>query len=54
MWRDMEATGVEVSVEGFRFFEIREDKIVSHWALIDGQKIENNLKKMSSSCKIGS
>ncbi|SFE44052.1 Predicted ester cyclase [Chitinophaga sp. CF118] len=51
VWRDIAPTGVNVSAIGYRSFRITEDKIIEHWALIDGNTIENQLKDTVSGCK---
>lgn len=51
-WRDIEPTGIELQTVGYRCFELKEGKIIGHWALIDGQVIENQLKSTSHGCKI--
>lgn len=52
VWRGIEPTGIELSTTGFRHFKIQDEKIVEHWALIDGQTIENQLKDASHGCAI--
>jgi predicted ester cyclase len=52
IWRGIEPIGVEVKIAGFRFYKIVQGKIIAHWALIDGQAIENQLKNVSQGCKI--
>lgn len=52
LWRDIEPTGIEIATTGFRFFKIAEGKIIEHWALIDGQTIENQLKSATLGCRI--
>lgn len=51
-WRGIEPTGAFVNAVGYRCFEIREGKIRSHWALIDGNAIENQLRETTHGCKI--
>lgn len=51
-WRNIEATGVELHTTGYRHFKLKDDKIIEHWASIDGQKIENELTKASHGCKV--
>ncbi len=51
-WRDIEPTGISLSVIGYRYFKIKEGKILEHWGLIDGQALENRLKEASHGCKI--
>ncbi|MFA7421829.1 MAG: ester cyclase [Melioribacteraceae bacterium] len=52
IWRNIETTGLEIKTSGFRFYKIDNGKILEHWALIDGQAIENQLKAVSHGCKI--
>jgi predicted ester cyclase len=51
-WRGFEPTGVELHATGYRHFKMKDGKIIEHWALIDGQAIENQLKEASQGCKI--
>ncbi|MBO9701826.1 MAG: ester cyclase [Sporocytophaga sp.] len=51
-WRNIEPTGMDLFTIGYRFFKIKDGKIIEHWALIDGQAIENQLKDASHGCKI--
>jgi len=43
---------MDLFVIGYRLFKIKDGKIIEHWALIDGQAIENQLKDASHGCKI--
>lgn len=52
VWRNIEPTGMALNVTGYRLFYIKDEKIIAHWALIDGQAIENQLKEASHGCKI--
>lgn len=52
IWRGIEATGIELYANGYRQFEFKEGKIIAHWALIDGQAIENQLRNSSQGCNI--
>lgn len=52
MWRDVEPTGIDLHTIGYRYFKLKDGKIIEHWALIDGQAIEHELKKASHGCKI--
>ena len=52
LWRNIEPTGIEIQTTGFRLYKILKGKIYEHWALIDGQTIENQLKGASHGCKI--
>lgn len=51
-WRDIEPTGKEISVTGYRCYRIKENKIIEHWALIDGNSIENQLREETNGCKV--
>lgn len=51
-WRDIEPTGLDLQTTGYRYFKIKDGKIIEHWAMIDGQAIENQLKEASHGCKI--
>ncbi len=52
IWRDIEPTGIELHTVGYRHFRIKDGKIIEHWALIDGQAIENQLKEAAHGCRI--
>ncbi|QMU27661.1 ester cyclase [Adhaeribacter radiodurans] len=52
VWRQIEPTGMEIEAAGYRFFLMKDGKIIEHAALIDGQAIENQLKKAAQGCKI--
>jgi predicted ester cyclase len=52
LWRNIEPTGAEISIIGYRHFKIKNGRICEHWALIDGSSIENQLKNAQSGCKI--
>jgi len=52
VWRDIEPTGIDLHTIGYRHFKIKDGKIIKHWALIDGQAIENHIKDASHGCKI--
>src|ERR1700712_101425 len=51
VWRDIEATHLEISTVGYRYYKLADGKILEHWALIDGNSIENQLKEASKGCK---
>lgn len=51
-WREIEPTGLEVQTVGYRLFKMEEGKILEHWALIDGQSIENQLRQSFHGCKL--
>ncbi|WP_075342487.1 ester cyclase [Tenacibaculum agarivorans] len=52
VWRDIQPTGIELYTTGYRHFKFKDGKIIEHWALIDGQAIENQLRHTSHGCKI--
>ncbi|MGV3541204.1 MAG: ester cyclase [Rufibacter sp.] len=51
-WRGIDPTFEEVNTNGYRFFKFSGGKIIEHWALIDGETIENQLRNSSHSCQI--
>lgn len=51
-WRDLEATGLEFEAAGYRYFRLKDGKIAEHWALIDGQAIENQILNAAHGCKL--
>jgi predicted ester cyclase len=53
-WRGIEPTGTELSAVGYRYLKLAEGKIIEHWALIDGNTIENRLKEASHGCTLQS
>lgn len=50
-WRDIAPTGLEVKAVGYRQFRLQDSRIIEHWALIDGQAIENQLRDAAQGCK---
>ena len=50
-WRGIPATGREVSTAGYRLYRIKDNKIIEHHALIDGNVLENQLKHAPQGCK---
>lgn len=53
LWRGIEATRAQVSTTGYRFYRLADNKIIEHWAAIDGTLLEVQLKqKASEGCKI--
>jgi len=52
LWRGIEPTGLDVSTIGYRLFRVADDKIIEHWALLDGNAIENQLRDTAHGCKI--
>ena len=51
-WRDIEPTATEVFAAGYRYLKLADNKIIEHWALIDGNAIENQLKAANRGCKM--
>jgi predicted SnoaL-like aldol condensation-catalyzing enzyme len=51
-WRDLEPTGAEIFAIGYRYIKFADNKIIEHWALIDGNAIENQLREAIHGCKI--
>lgn len=51
-WRNIQPTGIDLHTIGYRYFKLKDGKIIEHWALIDGQGLENQLKDASQGCKI--
>ena len=51
-WRGIPATGTVVTAKGYRLYKIDAGKILEHWGLIDGQAIENALKKAGQGCAV--
>lgn len=52
VWRGIEPTYFEISTVGYRYYKLSKGKIVEHWALLDGNSIENQLKVAQNGCKI--
>jgi predicted ester cyclase len=50
-WRNIEPTGAEISTAGYRYLKLSGNTIIEHWALIDGNTIENQLKEAGHGCK---
>jgi predicted SnoaL-like aldol condensation-catalyzing enzyme len=42
-WRGIEPTGAQVSTVGYRFYRLMDNKIVEHWAEINGNMLESQL-----------
>jgi len=51
-WRGIEPTGADVTAVGYRYLQVRDGQIIGHWALIDGNAIENQLLESSRGCRI--
>lgn len=50
-WRGIPPTGTEITTVGFRSFHIENGKIIEHWALVDGNSIENQLRESGKAVK---
>lgn len=51
-WRNIEPTGKDIAVTGYRYYRISDNRIIEHWALVDGNAIENQLREELNGCKI--
>ena len=51
-WRGIAPTGLEITAVGYRCFRLAEGRIIAHWALIDGNAIENQLRSTAQGCKM--
>ncbi len=51
-WRGIKPTGKEVFAPGYRYYKIADEKIIEHWALIDGTSIEDQIREISHGCKL--
>lgn len=51
-WRGIAATFHEVTAVGYRCFRVEDGRIIEHWALIDGNAIENQLRETEQGCKV--
>lgn len=52
VWRDIGPTHCEISVVGYRYYKLKDGRIIEHWALLDGNAIENQIKAANHGCKI--
>jgi predicted SnoaL-like aldol condensation-catalyzing enzyme len=52
VWRNIEPTNFDITTVGYRYYKLADGKIIEHWALIDGNSIENQLKEAQTGCKI--
>jgi steroid delta-isomerase-like uncharacterized protein len=46
-WRGIPATGKQVEISGYRTYRLEGDRIVEHWALIDGDSLERQLRAVN-------
>ena len=51
-WRGIEATGRETEAKGFRQFRVKQNKIVEHWALLDGESLQATLTEVPQGCEL--
>ncbi|WP_160715123.1 ester cyclase [Chitinophaga solisilvae] len=51
-WRNIAPTGKTVSVVGYRQFRLSASRIIEHWAMIDGNALEQALTGQEHGCKI--
>ncbi len=45
VWTGIDPTQGNVHTSGYRLFKLSENKIIEHWAMIDGNRIENILRE---------
>lgn len=50
-WRAIEPTGLVINAVGYRYFKLSANRITEHWGLMDGNAIENQLKKATNGCR---
>ncbi|TWF45125.1 putative ester cyclase [Chitinophaga polysaccharea] len=53
-WRGIPATGITVTTRGYRCFHLKDNRIIAHWALIDGDTLEKKLTAYSTGQNAGS
>ena len=46
-WQGIPATAKQVEIRGYRAYPLEGDKIVEHWALIDGDSLERQLRAVN-------
>jgi hypothetical protein len=51
-WRGIPPTGREITAVGYRCFRLLDGQITEHWALVDGNALENQLRATSEGCKV--
>jgi predicted ester cyclase len=52
IWRNIKPTLAEIPTMGYRYYKLSENKTIEHWALIDGNAIEHQLKDVANGCKM--
>jgi predicted ester cyclase len=45
LWRGMKPSGKSAKVKGFRFFRLKDGKIIHQWAMIDGSGLQAQLSE---------
>ena len=51
-WGGISPTLRETVVKGFRHFKVGYEKIVAHWALLDGEALQNSLTATNNACEV--
>jgi len=51
-WRGYAPTGVDITTAGYRFFELADGRITRQWALIDGNRIEQEITGHAHGCRL--
>ena len=51
IWRGIEATSKTITTKGFRFFTLKDGKIIAHHALIDGEALYSQLTEVYAGCQ---
>lgn len=51
-WRGIAASGKTATVKGFRFFRLKDGKIIEHHALIDGEALQSQLTEVYAGCQV--
>jgi predicted SnoaL-like aldol condensation-catalyzing enzyme len=51
-WRGIPATGMLAETRGYRMFRVQDGKVAEHWALIDGQALEAQLRGAAMGCVV--
>ncbi len=52
VWRKIDPTHFEIETVGYRLFKLEDNKIIEHWALVDGNAIESQLREVAKGCEI--
>lgn len=51
-WRGHLPTAKHIKTNGYRFFRLENGKIAEHWALIDGNQIEETIAGVAHGCLV--